>query len=121
MMKTFILAIALSYATTGYSYNSEDNKKGFKLSESLSNSALAEVNDSYPKGEVVKTISVSGYTYFQFKQDDKVHWAASNVMDLKKGDRVILMKSFPMHDFKSKSLDRTFAKILFVSQLDVVR
>ena len=84
MMKTLILAMALSYAATGLSYKSDENKKGFQLSESLSHSALAEGSDKYPKGEIINTISVSGYTYFQFKQNDKVHWAASSVMDLKK-------------------------------------
>ena len=37
-------------------------------------------------------------------------------MDLAEGDQVILMKSFPMNNFTSKTLNRTFKEILFVFQ-----
>lgn len=120
-MKKILSCLALCSAMSGYSYNKDENKQGFQVSQMLSHSAVADSSDAYPKGKVVKTMNVSGYTYFQFKQNDATHWAASNTVDIKEGDHVILMKSFPMHDFKSKALDRTFAKILFVSQLDVVR
>ncbi|SMF47360.1 hypothetical protein [Pseudobacteriovorax antillogorgiicola] len=97
------------------------NKQGFDTTRMLSNQAVGHNTDTYPKGKVVKTMNVSGYTYFQFSQKGELVWAATSVMDLKEGDQVVLMKSFPMTDFKSKTLNRTFDKILFVSQLDIVK
>lgn len=117
-MKTFI---SLFFILASTAYSKSDNSEGFQNSKLLSHKALSQESDDYIKGDVVKVINVSGYTYFQFKENDKLTWAAANAMELKEGDKVVLLKAFPMNDFKSKTLDITFNEILFVSQLDVVK
>lgn len=113
-----LLLVAFSWTAHGAS---QENQQGFQVSKALSANAVAHNSDSYPKGTVMETMSSGGYTYFQFKHKDQLTWAASSPVDIKKGDHVILMKSFPMNDFTSKSLNRTFDELLLVSQLDVVR
>ena len=113
------LVLLMLFAQTGLA--AEKNKDGFEVAKRLSHDALSHDSDAFPKGKVVKTMHVSGYTYFQFKHKDALTWAATSTMELKNGDQVILTKSYPMHDFKSKTLNRTFATILFVSEMNVVK
>ncbi len=117
-----ILCLFASVFTVEYSYAKQSDQSGFQVSKMLSDRALSHDSDtSYPKGIVTKTINVSGYTYFQFKDHDELTWAATNQMTLPEGSKVVLMKSYPMYDFTSKTLEKTFKKILFVSQLDVIK
>jgi len=112
--------IILFFAWLSVGYSEEDNSSGFQNSGMLSHKALSTEDDTLLKGDVVKVISVRGYTYFQFRTKEKLTWAAANEMELKEGDKVVLLNSFPMTDFKSETLNITFNEILFVSQLDVI-
>lgn len=98
----------------------EKNRSGFAVMNELNQSVSAK-QKNLPQGVITETMNVSGYTYFRFEADGKKTWAATSTMELSKGDKVVLTRSFPMHSFKSKSLNRTFDEILFVSELDVVR
>ena len=100
---------------------STENQSGFQVSKMLADGAFSHDTDELPKGKVLETIDVDGYTYFKFQNGEEADWAATAKLDLPKGSNVVLMKSYPMYDFKSKTLDRTFKKILFVSSLDIVQ
>lgn len=120
--KLSILGLFAFIFTTGHGFSEQKDRSGFQVSKMLSEQALSHSDGKdYPSGVVTKTINVSGYTYFQFKDHDELTWAATNEMSLPEGTKVVLMKSYPMYDFKSKTLEKTFKKILFVSQLDVIK
>ena len=120
-MNKISLIIICIVSFSSVSALASENKQGFQVSKMLSDQALHETSDQFPKGEIIETIDVDGYTYFKYKNEDEENWAATSRLDLPKGTKVILMKAYPMYDFKSKALNRTFKKILFVSQLDVLK
>jgi len=65
------------------------------------------------KGEVLETMNAGGYTYLRLKTRDGETWAAVNRASVSKGAEVTIEKAMEMHDFESKSLKKTFPKILF--------
>ena len=117
MSKLIISALAL-VAGTAFSYGNMKNKEGFQQTRVLSN----EVSGSSEQvtGTVVKTINAASYTYIKLKDKNGEFWAAATAVKLDKGQRVILDKIFPMDNFHSKTLDRTFKKILFVQNVAVL-
>ena len=64
-------------------------------------------------GTVVESVAAGGYVYL--KMDDG-QWIAANAFEVNAGDTIQYSGSMEMNDFHSKSLDRTFDSILFVSQ-----
>lgn len=67
------------------------------------------------KGEVLETMNAGGYTYLRLKTPAGETWAAVNRATVNKGATVTLEKVMVMHDFESKSLKKTFPKILFAN------
>lgn len=116
MKKLFISLLTLS-ATSLFAYGNKTNKDGFKQTRILSN----EITNSSQQvtGIVLETINAKSYTYMRLKGEKGEFWAASNSVNLKKGEKVILDKVYPMDNFHSKTLDRTFKKILFVQNIAV--
>lgn len=68
-------------------------------------------------GTVVETMDSGGYVYI--KLDDGI-WIAANTFAVSKGDKVQYSGAMEMNDFHSKSLDRSFESILFVSEASLV-
>jgi hypothetical protein len=71
------------------------------------------------KGKVVATMNAAGYTYLQVEENGQKIWAAAKETKLKVGDEVEFPESTVMQNFTSKTLNRTFDKIYFVSTLRV--
>ena len=70
-------------------------------------------------GKVLSTISVPSYTYVEVSQGKKTLWLAAATSPVKKGDMVRFDEGMVMHNFHSKSLNRTFPSIVFVNSLVV--
>lgn len=68
-------------------------------------------------GTVVETMDSGGYVYI--KLDDGI-WIAANTFEVSTGDKVQYSGAMEMTDFHSKSLDRSFESILFVSEASLV-
>ena len=71
------------------------------------------------KGKVIATMNAAGYTYLQVEEKGQKIWAAAKATKLKIGDEVEFPDSPIMQNFTSKTLNRTFDKIFFVSSLRV--
>jgi hypothetical protein len=67
------------------------------------------------KGVVLETKDAAGYTYLRLKTRDGETWAAVNSATVKKGAEVSIEHPMVMHDFKSRTLNKTFPTILFGS------
>jgi hypothetical protein len=67
------------------------------------------------KGEVLEVREVPSYTYLRLKTADGETWAAVGKAPVKKGAEVTIVNVMVMHDFESKSLNKTFKSILFGS------
>jgi hypothetical protein len=65
------------------------------------------------KGEVLEVKDVESYTYLRLKTKDGETWAAVPTAVVKKGASVSIENSMVMTNFESKTLKKTFPKILF--------
>ena len=95
-------------------------KTGLKLLAAASlamASMLAWAQPGIHQGTVLETMNSGGYTYVQIQEGDKTLWAAGPQVSLKKGDSVSVTSAGWMKDFHSKTLNRTFADLLFVSKI----
>lgn len=73
------------------------------------------------KGKVVQAMDVSSYTYVEVEEKGQKLWLAVMKTAVKKGDIVEFPDSPPMINFTSKTLNRTFDKIIFAQGLRVVK
>jgi hypothetical protein len=66
-------------------------------------------------GKVVETMSSGGYTYALIEKGDKKIWVAVPQTKIAKGQTVTFLPGAEMANFQSKTLNRTFDKIIFSS------
>ena len=71
------------------------------------------------KGKVLETMDSGGYTYVQVDENGQKLWVAVMATKVKVGDTVEFPDSPPMVNFQSKTLKRTFEKIIFAPGLAV--
>lgn len=69
------------------------------------------------KGKVVSAIDAGQYTYIEVLQDKKTLWLAAPALALKKGNIIRFEDGAEMSNFYSKTLNRTFPSIRFISQV----
>jgi len=68
-------------------------------------------------GTVAETMDSGGYVYIRL--EDGV-WIAANTFTVSKGDEIQYSGAMEMNDFHSKTLDKSFESILFVSEASLV-
>jgi uncharacterized lipoprotein NlpE involved in copper resistance len=73
------------------------------------------------KGKVLQVLEAGTYTYVEVEEKGQKLWIAALKTKVNKGDTVEFPDSKPMENFESKSLKRTFDKILFAESLRVVK
>lgn len=71
------------------------------------------------KGKVVNTMDSGGYTYVEVEENGQKVWVAVMQTKVKVGDIVEFPDSPPMVNFQSKTLKRTFDKIIFAPGLRI--
>lgn len=73
------------------------------------------------KGKVLTTMDAAGYTYMEVEENGQKLWVAIMQTPIKVGDVVEFPDSPPMSNFQSKTLKRTFEKIIFAPAVRVVK
>ncbi len=68
-------------------------------------------------GKVLEIQGAMGYKYLKVDENGTQHWVAIANAPVVVGDRVGYDKRTVMHDFKSKSLGKTFKEIIFASDV----
>lgn len=71
------------------------------------------------QGEVLETMNSGGYTYVKIMEAGKEVWAAAPQTKVEKGDTVRFTEQMTMPSFHSKTLDRTFAPLIFAGNLTI--
>ena len=66
-------------------------------------------------GTIAETMNSWGYTYARVQATPKDVWIASTELPIKIGDRMTAAIDMPMENFNSKTLNRSFPLIYFVS------
>lgn len=64
-------------------------------------------------GKVVETMDSGGYSYALLEKDGKKTWVAVPKMKIEKGKDMSFQPGTEMENFTSKTLKRTFNKIIF--------
>lgn len=65
------------------------------------------------RGTVLETMDAAGYTYLKLKTAEGETWAAVNESKVAVGDEVTVLQPMTMDGFESKTLNRTFDRIVF--------
>jgi hypothetical protein len=88
-----------------------------KPSLSPGSSAAQEIDTTEPlcTGSVMETMDAGGYTYVRVECEGQEVWAAGPQTPTVVGDEVTLSLGMPMAPFHSRSLNRTFDRVYFVS------
>jgi hypothetical protein len=74
------------------------------------------------KATVAQTMNSGGYTYVEAADEKGVKvWLALPEIKVVKGDKIEYPETPPMVNFQSKTLKRTFEKILFVPGIRIVK
>lgn len=73
------------------------------------------------KGKVLSVVDVPQYTYLEVRQQSRTFWIAGPTVAAKKGDVVRFGNGMVMRNFHSKSLNRDFQNISFVSRVVVTK
>ncbi|MCP5064464.1 MAG: DNA-binding protein [Ignavibacteriae bacterium] len=69
------------------------------------------------KIEVVEHMNGGGYTYIKGEENGKEVWVAVREMPVEKGDVYYYSNAMEMNNFESKTLNKTFASILFANNI----
>jgi len=64
-------------------------------------------------GKVVETMDSGGYTYVLLEKNGNQTWVAVPMMKVQKGENMSFQPGAVMEHFTSKTLNRTFDKIIF--------
>lgn len=70
-------------------------------------------------GKVLEVMDASIYTYIQVSNDKGPVWLAVSKTSVAKGDTISYADGNLMTNFTSKSLNRTFEKIIFLDKIKV--
>ena len=65
-------------------------------------------------GKVVETMSSAGYTYIRVEEKGKTYWIALPEIEVSVGETISFYEQMLMENFTSRTLNRTFDRILFV-------
>ena len=71
------------------------------------------------EGIVIDILETTGYTYMELNNSGRKFWIAAPTTKVKKGDHVRFVESMAMENFASKTLNRTFSRVIFVSSTQV--
>ncbi len=117
MKKTFILLTAL-LPLCFFTACTEEKPAGATASPRSSATAkpvTADETKAIATGAVVETMNTAGYTYIQVDTGSEKLWAAAPECSVKVGDRLGVPEGMLMRNFHSKTLNRDFEQIYFVS------
>ena len=64
-------------------------------------------------GKVIETMDSGGYTYAQIENKGKKTWVAVPKTKIVKGKNISFVPGMEMQNFESKTLNRTFDRIIF--------
>jgi hypothetical protein len=71
------------------------------------------------EGRVVSVIDTTGYTYMELENHGNTFWIAAPTTKVNKGDHIRFVESMMMTNFTSKTLNRTFSTLIFVTSTEV--
>ncbi len=71
------------------------------------------------EGKVVSVIDTTGYTYMELENGGNTFWIAAPTTKVNKGDHIRFVENMTMTNFTSKTLNRTFGTLIFVTSTEI--
>lgn len=116
MKKTDLILTALLIAFTGCGAQATTaSPDSAPASAARTDAGTPPANPGILNGEIIETMNAAGYTYVLLDTGAGEVWAAASETSVKVGQRVSIPTGQLMTGFSSKTLNRTFDKIYFVS------
>lgn len=116
MKKTDLILIALLITfTEGGAQATAASPDSAPATATHAGAGTLPANPGTLNGEIIETMNAAGYTYVLLNTGSGKIWAAATETSVKVGQRVSVPAGELMTDFSSKTLNRTFDKIYFVS------
>ncbi len=114
-MKRTYLVVALSVAVivSVSGCKSAKNEAPAPAPQASQPAAPAAMTDGALTGKVVETMNSGGYTYVSLENGGKKTWVAMPETKVKVGQNVTCQPGMPMDNFTSKTLKRTFDRVIF--------
>jgi len=79
----------------------------------------SETIKAFYQGEIVQVLQAKEYTYLQIKENTNLtFWVTTTAISAKIGDFVRFQKELVTQNFKSKTLNKVFKELMFVSHLE---
>ncbi len=117
-MKTLIAIALLSTPLLGGCQQQNNTPTDAKKSASHQPNINHQAQNIFT-GKLEETFDAGGYTYVKIQFNNQPVWAAGPVTTVKPGDKISFSGRMPMTNFHSKSLNRDFPVIYFVSGFTV--
>ncbi len=67
------------------------------------------------EGIVVDILDTTGYTYMELENGSNRFWIVAPTTQVNLGDHIRFVENMSMENFTSKTLNRTFRRVIFVS------
>lgn len=109
----------------------------FKMSSEINAATLEAMGKDHPavgskeikqpsnaitrQGKVLEVVDADDFSYLRIQSENKDIWIAGIKVKAKVGDNISYEENVTMDNFLSKALNRTFAKVVFVSSVSVVQ
>ncbi len=118
LILAFIVILAFAVGCNGTEQNAPGPDTADKAPVVSSTPPADTAQPSVREGSVVETMNSGGYTYVKVDVGGGQDWYAGPQTQVAVGETVILSaNAMPMHNFKSKTLGRTFDLIYFVGSI----
>ena len=113
-MKIFVYSLLFGLMVNAMGMNaSAENAEKNKVSQPVAQPPAAPGF----QGTVIETMNSGGYTYVRVDTKKEKIWAAAPESQVKVGDTVAIPPGMIMRNHQSKTLNRTFEEIYFVSEI----
>lgn len=118
------MTVLIWYCYPGGTLDNYKNYTGrviFLFSASLSMATDAEISSkAQHRGKVLFVTDSDGYTYIKYDEDGKESWLSVTKVTVNVGDIIEFPDTPPLINFASKSLNKTFASLMFVPGIKIV-
>jgi hypothetical protein len=114
MMKlsNLVVAVSVMLLIGAVGCKSAKQEASAPMSQAQPAAGAAQAGDPL-SGKVVETMSSGGYTYVSIENGGKRTWVAMPQTTVTVGQQVTCKPGMEMKNFTSKTLNRTFASIIF--------
>ena len=113
MKRLSLLAAGFLILLASGAYAAPQGEKSLSSEQTPVTEETARTRGPLPSGKVVETMNAGGYTYVCLEKGGKKTWVAVPEMKVTVGQKMAFKPGQEMKDFTSKTLNRTFASIIF--------